>query len=91
MRFFLLISLLLGYSFLVQAQVEIHEHDHEDHHDHNGFELGVGVGAFYMINETKWAPGAHLHSVYNVGKFGFGVGFEAAFAEVKHYGIGADD
>ena len=30
-----------------------------------------------------------MHSVYNVGKFGVGVGLEAAFAEIKHYGIGA--
>lgn len=67
-----------------------HDHDHEDHseHMHNGFELGFGAGAFYGFHEKEWAAGNHFHLMYFSGKFGYGVGGEAVYADVKHYSLG---
>jgi len=62
--------------------------DHE-HHEHADFEIGLGSGGFYAVNEEELAVGAHLHALYNLGKFGVGLGFEAVFFDVFHYGAGA--
>lgn len=83
-NFFFLALFLL--SFFANGQ-NIHD-EHHDEHDHAGFELGVGTGAFYLVQEDEWAPGAHLHAMYNVHKFGFGLGYEMVFADIKHFGLG---
>lgn len=59
-----------------------------EEHDHNGIEIGLGVGGTYLFQEKEYAPGGHLHAMYNHHNFSYGLGLESIFAEVKHYGVG---
>jgi len=65
-----------------------HVHTH-DHHDLN--EIGIAIGAAYILDEDEFAPSFHIHYTRMLEgkweKIGFGVGFESVMDEHRHYTV----
>jgi len=87
--FFLLAFVIPGTILFGQHSDEF-DHNHpgdHDHHDRN--EIGVAVGAAYIINENEIAPSFHLHYTRMLegkwSKIGLGGGFESVMDEHRHY------
>lgn len=72
---------------LVFNKINAQEHDHHEHH--NLIELGVGTGVFYSLHEKEVSSGMHIHGLYNINKFGLGIGYESVFAHELHQNISA--
>lgn len=75
-----------------------HEHEHEGTHDSAGaapghlhaFEIGLAPGLVYVPSESEFAPGLHLHFVWNAKpRWGFGAGAERIFDSHGHTTVSA--
>ncbi len=85
---YILLFIILFISFISFGQTETELdllEDHIDHHNH----FGVATGPVYILNESEFAPGVHLHymRLLEAGNahFGIGLGVEAIFDEHRHY------
>jgi hypothetical protein len=63
-----------------------HKHAHGEH-----IELGVAIGAVYLMSENELAPGIHLHllkPLHSLKRLNVGVGFETIIDDHKHFTVG---
>ncbi len=80
-------KVLLSLTLLFCALISVAQNDssstqldsHIDHHNH----FGLATGPVYILNESEFAPGLHLHYMRLIeagnGHFGVGLGLEAIF------------
>lgn len=64
--------------------------DKEDPEKSGSNTIGIGIGMAYLVNETDWAPGLHLHYSRALGEkqnFSLGTGMELIIGEHQHAGV----
>lgn len=88
-------SIVLLFFFVVSAfsvnyaQVQKHSDDTHGHHDHHKNEIALANSAAYLLNESEFSYGMHVHYTRKVlNDFGIGLGYERIFDDHKHNTIG---
>lgn len=89
-RFITIISILLVYHTLSFGNILVDspQEDEDHHHHHSNWEAGVAVGGVYLINESGFAPGLHMHLLRRLPKWervSLGLGLESVFDEHTHF------
>jgi hypothetical protein len=86
----ILIAGLLVFLFYITPAQNNHNHEHHQHADVHKYHVGVGGAATYLISESKFAPGVHVHFIRQFGhqnRWGLGLGYETIFDEHQHNGV----
>ena len=85
---FILLSTIFAQNLICQ---ETGQSEHEsNHHEHYRNEIGIANSAVYLLKESVFSYGLHVHYLRTIpqSKFGLGLGYERIFGTHKHNSVG---